>query len=387
MAEAPSEPQPAASRPRVWLLTSFRAGDNAQVLGLAEALGWPFEIKQLKFRKTEFITNRLLGSTLAGVIAEGSSHLTPPWPDLVISAGRRNEPVARWIRDQARRSGERRETRLVHLGRPWADPRHFDLIVTTPQYRVPDRANVLTIGAPLHRITANRLAEAKVQWEPKLAHLPRPWIAILVGGNSPPYVFDAAMAQALARQASSLARKSGASLLITTSPRTQPEAAAALRQAIEGASFFRGWSPDPESNPYLGFLALADAFIVTGESMSMAAEACSTGKPVHLLDMGWGWSAMRPPGHPGIAASRGIGERLSPRRLQHWALAHLLPARVRRDVRLILRRLVAEGHATWLGDPIPPSRTPPPDDMKLAVARVRALIAVPANSGATPRSS
>ena len=386
MAEAPSEPPPEAPRPRVWLLTSFRAGDNAQVLGLAEALGWPFEIRQLKFRKTEFITNRLLGSTLAGVIAEGSSRLVPPWPDLVISAGRRNEPVARWIREQAQRSAEPRQTRLVHLGRPWADPRHFDLIVTTPQYRVPRRANVLTIGAPLHRITADRLAEAGAKWEPKLAHLPRPWVALLVGGSSPPYVFDAAMAQELARQANNLARKSGASLLITTSPRTQPEAAAALRQAIEGPSYFQGWTPDPESNPYLGFLALADAFIVTGESMSMAAEACSTARPVHLFDMGWDWSAMRPPGHPGIVASRGIGERLAPRRLQHWALAHLLPARLRRDVRVILRRLVEEGHATWLGDPVPPSRTPPPDDMTAVVARVRALMAPPASSGAAPKS-
>jgi mitochondrial fission protein ELM1 len=387
MAEAPSEPPPAAARPRVWLLTSFRAGDNAQVLGLAEALGWPFEIRQLKFRKTEFITNRLLGSTLAGVIADGSSRLAPPWPDLVISAGRRNEPVARWIRDQARRSAEPREARLVHLGRPWADPRHFDLIVTTPQYRVPDRANVLTIGAPLHRITAERLVQARALWEPKLAHLPRPWIAVLVGGNSPPYVFDEAMARELAQQACNLARRSGASLLITTSPRTQPEAAAALRQAIEGPSYFQGWTPDPASNPYLGFLALADAFIVTGESMSMAAEACSTGRPVHLLDMGWGWSAMRPTGHPGIVASRGIGERLAPRRLQHWALAHLLPARVQRDVRIILRRLVEEGHATWLGDPVPPSRTPPPDDMKAVVARVRALMAPSASSGAAPKPS
>jgi mitochondrial fission protein ELM1 len=374
MPEAPSEPQPAAGRPRVWLLTSYRAGDNAQVLGLAEALGWPFEIKRFAFRRTEFITNRLLGGTLAGVIAERSSPLAPPWPDLVISAGRRNEPVARWIRDQARRSAEPRETRLVHLGRPWADPRHFDLIVTTPQYHVPERANVLTIGAPLHRVTAPRLAEARARWESKLAHLPRPWIAILVGGNSPPYVFDEAMARELAQQANRLAGKTGASLLVTTSPRTRPEAAAALRQAIERPSCFHDWTPDPEANPYLGFLALADEFIVTAESMSMAAEACSTGKPVHLFDMGWGWSAMRPPGDPAVTPSRGLGEHLASKRLQHWALAHLLPARVRRDVRVILRRLVEEGHATWLGDPAPAAPNPPPNDMDAAVARVRALL-------------
>lgn len=373
MPVAPSEPQALESAAGVWLLTSYRAGDNAQVLGLAEALGWRFEIKTLRFRKTEFITNRLLGSTLAGVIDEGSSALAPPWPDLVISAGRRNEPVARWIQAQARRASPSRRTRLVHLGRPWADPRHFDLIVTTPQYRVPARSNVLTIGAPLHRITAAGLTEAGKRWAPAFAALPRPWIAILVGGNSPPYVFDAAMARELAQQADALAHQRGASLLVTTSPRTRPEAAAALREAIAKPAFFHDWTPDPGTNPYLGLLALADEFIVTGESMSMAAEACSTGKPVHLFDMGWGWSAMRPPGHPGLAASRGIGEALAPQRLKHWALAHLLPERVRRDVRVILRRLVEDGHAVWLGDPSPSAPKPAPDDMSAAVAWVRAL--------------
>ena len=377
MPTAPSEPQALEPPPGVWLLTSYRAGDNAQVLGLAEALGWRFAIKPLRFRKTEFITNRLLGSTLAGVIDAGASALAPPWPDLVISAGRRNEPVARWIQAQAQRASPPQRTRLVHLGRPWADPRHFDLIVTTPQYRVPARDNVLTIGAPLHRVTASGLAEAARKWAPRLPALPRPWIAILVGGNSPPYVFDAAMARDLARQANVLARRRGASLLVTTSPRTRPEAAAALRDAIAKPAFFHDWTPDPDANPYLGLLALADEFIVTGESMSMAAEACSTGKPVHLFDMGWGWSAMRPPGHPGLAASRGIGEALAPQRLKHWALAHLLPERVRRDVRMILRRLVEEGHAAWLGDPAPAAGKPAPDDMVAATARVRALFARP----------
>src|SRR5581483_6461257 len=118
--------------------------------------------------------------------------LAPPWPDLVISAGRRNEPVARWIR--ARAGGR---TRLVHLGRPWADPRRFDLVVTTPQYRVPALANVIEIEAPLHRVSPERLAEAAARWQPAFAALPRPRIAVLVGGDSPPYRFDAALAREL----------------------------------------------------------------------------------------------------------------------------------------------------------------------------------------------
>ena len=36
--------------PIVWVLTGNKAGDSTQVLALAEALGWPFEIKQFVYR-------------------------------------------------------------------------------------------------------------------------------------------------------------------------------------------------------------------------------------------------------------------------------------------------------------------------------------------------
>ena len=121
------------SIPRVWLVTGYRAGERNQIIALAEALGWPFELKELFYRKNEFLTSLFRGSDLRGIRLAKSSPLEPPWPDLVISAGMRNEPVGRWIRNQA---GGR--TRLVHIGRPWARPENFDLLITTPQYRLPE---------------------------------------------------------------------------------------------------------------------------------------------------------------------------------------------------------------------------------------------------------
>ena len=355
--------------PRVWLLTGYRAGDNAQVLALAEALGWPFEVKHFTYRKYEFLTNVLIGKTLAGIDRGRSDVLLPPWPDLVITAGRRNEPVARWI--QGRNGGR---TRLVHLGRSWAKTDHFDLIVTTPQYSVPPRPNVLEIEAPLHRVTAARLAIAADRWRATVADLPRPLIAVMVGGDSPPYVFGAAMAQRLGRQAAALARAGNGSLLVTTSPRTSAAAAAALRQAIDVPYQFYDWAPDPETNPHLGYLALADAIIVTGESMSMVAEACDTGKAVHIFDMGSGWTRMRAPDdNQSGTDSPPPSERFTLKRLQHWLLAHWLPARIRRDMRNILRPLVAKGRATWLGDAPRRATVPPATDLQQTVARVRAL--------------
>ena len=87
--------------PRTWALLGQKPGDNGQVLALAEALGWPFEIRRMAYRPTELITNRLLGVTLLGIDRGRSDPLEPPWPELVITAGRRNEPVARWIQREA----------------------------------------------------------------------------------------------------------------------------------------------------------------------------------------------------------------------------------------------------------------------------------------------
>jgi hypothetical protein len=104
-----------ARRPRVWGLTCHREGDNAQMIGLAEALGWPFEIKRIAHRRLELPPNLVLPATLAGMERRHSSPLAPPWPDLVIFVFRANENIARWIRRQA---GGR--TRYVLVGRPWA---------------------------------------------------------------------------------------------------------------------------------------------------------------------------------------------------------------------------------------------------------------------------
>src|SRR5512134_1712807 len=198
-----SLPAAAARRaPRVWAMLGHKAGDNSQVLALAQALGLPFEEKHFVYRPYELVTDLLLGPTLAGVVTEKSSPLAPPWPDLIISAGRRNEPICRWIQAQA----APQRVRLVHVGRPWAKIERFDLIVTTPQYRLPIRPNVLHNKTPLHRITLKRLRRAADAWAPRLEALPKPHIAVMIGGNSGPFSFDLAAAERLAGQASEMAR-------------------------------------------------------------------------------------------------------------------------------------------------------------------------------------
>ncbi len=274
----------------------------------------------------------MLGASLLGLTPAARDALTPPWPELVIAAGRRSLPVVRWLK-------RRQPTAfLVQLMWP-GSARGPDLLVVPAHDRVADRPEMIrTQGAP-HRLTPARLVEAAEALRPRLADLPRPWIACLVGGSNRRVRFTRADAAALGRQASALARERGGSLLVTTSRRTGAACSKALAAAIEGPHFLHRWSPPSVErdfdNPYLGLLGAADAIIVTADSASMCTEAAATGAPVflfrpaagvsarlarlhgaleeqgHLCPLGSAWPERRsPPLNPAAAVAEAIRARL-----------------------------------------------------------------------------
>ena len=370
-----SEPE---ALPRVWIVDAYRSGEQPQLRALAEGLGWPFEIKTLRYRKYEMRTNLLRGSNLRGVDLAHSDALAPPWPDLVLSMGMRNEAVCRWIRNQAGGG-----TRLVFLGRLWADPADFDLVITTPQYRVPDRPNVLRNALPLHRVSPAHLAEAAARWAPRLSHLPRPFTTVNIGGTSGPYAFGPRAAKRLLRDAQALARARGGSLLVSSSARTPACAVSAFAAQREVPMELYRWRRGDPDNPYLGFLALADEVIVTADSISMLAEAYATGKPVHMFDTGAGMLGMR---HDMFAAAgeteraQAVARRntdrpdlapgpLAYRALMRWGWKHLT-----RDISHMHLRLVRSGRMVWLGDPPASETASPSSDLQRAVARIHDLM-------------
>jgi hypothetical protein len=73
---------------------------------------------------------------------------------------------------------------------------------------------------------------------------------------------------------------------VTPSRRTGAAGVALLRERLAGSRTII-WDGSGE-NPYFAFLALADAFMVTADSVSMISEAAATGKPVHILDLDGG---------------------------------------------------------------------------------------------------
>ena len=346
--------------PRVWVLTGHKAGDNSQVTALAGALGWPYEVKRFYYKPWELITNRLLGATLAGIDRGTSSPLCAPWPELVITAGRRNEPVARWIRHQSP------DTRLVHIGRPWSTLSVFDLIVTTPQYFLPHEANILHNHLPLHGINTRQLEEAASIWHERFSELPHPWTAVLIGGDSGPFVFTEQKGRRLGQLVNELAQRANGALLISNSARTPMSVYNAVLGEIKAPAYVHNWQPAQSDNPYLAYMQLADELVVTGESMSMLTEASYTGKPLYIFD----------PGDEGAWWRYPHNYRFKP--LSHHFAMHFGPERMHRDVGKIQRQLLLDGRAVWLGDRFPEAGgVKLPDDVQRAADRVRALFARP----------
>lgn len=256
------------------MLADDRPGNVNQALGLAEALGEPFAVKTIGYCRLARLPNWLLPANLSGLTPASREMLTPPWPDLVIGAGRRTAPIGRWLKQQNPR------TCLVQLMWP-GGAEDFDLIAVPEHDRVPDHPKLMrTFGAP-HRLTADLLSRSAAELAPRLENLPRPYITCLVGGTSRHAVFSPDDARSLAAGALALASERGGSLLVTTSRRTGEACTDALARSLKGPHLIHRWQPIGD-NPYLGMLASADAIVVSADSASMCTEACASGRPVFL---------------------------------------------------------------------------------------------------------
>ncbi len=327
----------------IWVLTGAKTGDNAQILRAANAMGLPYEIRQIVLKPGFETEKPRVAPSLHHVDLARSSKLDPPWPDLVLTIGRRLSLVALWIRQQ---SGGR--TRIALFNAPKGHAEDFDLIVAPRFYRLRDSEKVLRIGLPLIVADPAKIAAARETFAASFAPLARPLHVLLLGGDMGRRALDPAFALSVLAQMRRGHATQG-SIYVSTSRRTPATVADAIATHLGPGDRLYRWQADDPANPYFGLLAHGDSFTITADSLSMLTEVARLGRPLYVAE---------PP-----ARSAMIDKLISK--------LGLAPPR---DLGLAINLLVEGGHAARLGSAAPATFVAPPDDTAAVAERLRHLV-------------
>ena len=277
-----ARPRPLAGL-KAWLITDDKAGMKVQAQGVAEALGVTWELKQVAPQGVWRLAAPYGPLDPRDGIGAGKL-LAPPWPDIAIATGRLSIPYIRALRKQAGVA-----TFTVILQDPKTSARSADLI-WVPEHDRRRGANVITTLTAPHGFAPERIADLRRTVPDWLAALQGPRVAVVLGGKNAVYKFTEADDDRLEASIASIARL-GASFMITPSRRSHQRLVRAVLRATEGSPRFF-WDGTGE-NPYPAFLAHADAFVVTGDSVNMTGEPLVTGRPVYVFEPSGGSAKFR----------------------------------------------------------------------------------------------
>lgn len=255
-----------------WVITEGIAGTENQCVGVAEALAVPHEIKRITLKQPWKTLSPYIGFETHNTF---QPLIQPPYPDLLITSGRKAIAASRFIKKQSQR-----KTKTLHIQDPRIPSKYFDL-VAVPNHDPMRGENVIVTQASPNRITRTQINNAKAAF-PSLGKLPSPRIAVLIGGNSKAYHMNEEITQKLAHDLSHI----DASLMVTCSRRTGKQNEMILKKSLDNDhNYF--WNGEG-NNPYLAFLGWADFIIVTADSASMISESCTTGKPTYMIPLDGG---------------------------------------------------------------------------------------------------
>ena len=309
------------ARPLAWAFTTGEAGMRTQARGLAQAVASTVVEKiAAPASPLDWLDTFIGGARLAGAFP-------PPWPDLLITCGRRSAPYAAALK---RASGGAILT--VHIQDPRAFRSAFDLIIAMDHDSLVERPGVIKVPTALHDLTQPSLDEAGAAWKDRFTALGHPVAGVSIGGDLRGRPFSLADASRLIAGLRRLRQEGNVALAITPSRRT-PQAVRELLQETFGADPGVFIWDRTGANPYRAILALSDRLVVTTDSVSMVSEAIASGRPTELFDLDF-------PRHRGF-----------------------------------VQKLIDQGAARrFTGDPTPPAPGIPLDSTAIAARAVRRLL-------------
>ena len=361
--------------PRTWVILGDKRGDNGQVETIVDALPWPVEHKYVHMKPEWVLGKPRYRPSLDHLDLSQSDPIEGPWPDLILTVGRRPSMVALWIRQQSAN-----KTKIVLVGKPSGHMLDFSLVIASAENQMPPLHNFMPTTLPLMRIEQADVASEAEAWRERFAALDKPLIAMLVGGETNPFIMNRKVAEDLVSTARWVVDELGGTPYVTTSRRTTAEVVEVLRRDLPEQAVFYEWSADAQDNPYRALLGSADGFIVTADSVSMQVEVIYLHKPLAIFPLPGGWLGDLDQGRRSLAHWL-----FNPREQSGWDrwrhrlgrgvyyLDYFKVLSATRDFRAFHRLLVDRGLAVWSGQPFRQPEVELPDDVGAVVRRIELL--------------
>ncbi len=252
----------------VWTVSVANAGTLTQCLGVAH---------HFSSNPHRVIVKKRLRRWSKGWLSP-YRHLEAADPDLIISCGSkapahvmaivascRHKPFTVHLQPPEKERAE--DYDLVFVGRhDWSD-----WAASQPNFRS-------MIGAP-NEVTSTELKVLRNSARSEWAGDGGAVVTVLIGGPTQAFTFDSKTTERLLEQIRSLA-SNGWNVLVSTSRRTPPDLL--MRLLSNQTKRLIVWD-HTGPNPYRQFLAAADAFLITEDSVTMISEALATGRPVYTF--------------------------------------------------------------------------------------------------------
>ena len=294
-----AKPAPAApgERLNIWVASDGTAGMRLQALALAITMrrarpDWSLDEFTIAphglIRALPRLAATMPGLPLYGAKGGPALQRRPHaghYPDILITCGRRMAGYALALRRRARADGT--VMKLVHIQDPRLPPGMFDALVV-PRHDRARGPNVLVTTGSLNRLTLTDIKTAMMEMPSRWLSTTRSMsVAVMLGGDNRRYRVSEAMAGRMADMLTGFAGATGALLIPVASRRTPELVIEKVTAALPPDRVMLPRKDEP--NVYPGVLGMAQAVIVTSDSVNMASEAAITGKPVLIapwLDAG-----------------------------------------------------------------------------------------------------
>lgn len=270
---------------KILILADEKVGTYSQSIALAKESGLDYEIIFLEYNFLKVLPNLFFSESLIRLKKTSTEKLSSLnyAPKYIISAGRKTAPIALFLKKKYNFL-----TKVIQIMRPEISLKKFDFVIV-PEHdepKVPYPKNlILSIGA-LTKIERNNDQKIYEKFHNQFKNFQKPIIALLLGGSTKKTQFLLKSAQELINQVLIIKKNMNATLIIVNSRRTDIEINNFIKKINEENLVFFDYNEIKESNPFGLIINVADFFIISGDSVSMISQCCSTGKSVFIFDDG-----------------------------------------------------------------------------------------------------